>query len=420
MALAVPLGEVMRSAFRTLRRRLLPAATAMVLAVMPAMAAISVGPEVGKPLQAAGEALSKKRYDQALKEVEKAASVKTIKPEEKWAVEQMRAAIYKAQGKFNLAANAFEAATKLVPLSPEEQAGALETLSQLWYRHGDFAKSAVYGEKALAAGRRSEAFRQMLAEAYYRSKNPAKASQLCKALVEEARAAGRKPNGEVLQLLAASEFGTGNTDGYIKTLHQQLARESTRDNWQRLFDAMEKQKRIPERLDLDWARLWLAADAYENPDSYMEAAQRAAVEGVPGEAVAILDKGWQSGLLGQPGPKLERQERLRAYAREQVEAQKKEIDTLQQEAVAAKDANALAKLGMARAMLGQVDTGINLLQQALKAKPRMPARTRLWLGILYYKAGQPKLAEQILAAIPADTDEARLAPLWVLLGQAKR
>lgn len=411
----------MRSvALVALRRRLLPAAMVMALAVLPALAAISVSPEVGAPLQAAGEALGKKRFDQALKEVEKAAAVKTIKPEEKWAVEQMRAAIFKAQGKFNLAANAFEAATRLVPLSAAEQAGALETLSQLWYRHGDFAKSAAYGEKALAAGRQSEAFRQMLAEAYYRSDNPAKASKLAQALVNEARAAGRKPNADVLQLLAASEFGTGNVDGYIKTLRQQLATQSSRDNWQRLFDAMEKQKPIPDRLDMDWVRLKLAADAYENPDSYTEAAQRAVVEGLPGEAVSILDKGWQAGLLGQPGPKLERQERLRAYAREQVEAQRKEMDEQQRQTIAAKDTNNLAKLGMARAMLGQLDQGIDLLQQSLKGKPRLPARTRLWLGILYYKAGQPKLAEQTLAAIPADSDEARLAGLWVLLAQGKR
>jgi hypothetical protein len=50
----------------------------------------------------------------------------------------------------------------------------------------------------------------------------------------------------------------------------------------------------------------------------------------------------------------------------------------------------------------------------------LPARTRLWLGILYYKAGQSKLAEQTLAAIPADSDEARLSTLWPLLAQGKR
>lgn len=410
----------MRSALRTLRRRLLPAAAAIALVALPAMAAISVSPEVGKPLQAAGEALAKKRYDQALKEVDKAAAVKPITPEEQSAVEQMRAGIYRLQERFDKSAIALEASIKLVPLPPDQQAGALETLSQLWYRHGDFAKSAAFGEKALAAGARSDAFRQMVAEAYYRSNNPAKSSKLAQALVDEARAAGRKPDGHILQLLAASEFGTGNTDGYIKTLRQQLATESSRDNWQRLFDAMEKQKPIPERLDLDWARLKLAADAYENPDSYMEAAQRAVVEGVPGEAVAILDKGWQSGLLGQPGPKLERQERLRAYARENADTLKKSIDEQQRQAIAAKDANALAKVGMARAMFGEVNVGIDLLQQALKGKPRMPARTRLWLGILYIKAGQPKLAEQTLAAIPADSDEARLVPLWMLLAQAKR
>ncbi|MDG5494776.1 tetratricopeptide repeat protein [Niveispirillum sp. BGYR6] len=411
----------MRSvALVALRRRLLSAATVMALAVLPALAAISVSPEVGTPLKAAGEALAKKRYDQAVKEVEKAAAVKSITPDEKWAVEQMRAAIYKAQGQFDKAAIAFEAAIKLVPLPPDQQAGALETLSQLWYRHGDYAKSAAFGEKALAAGARSDGFRQMLAEAYYRSKNFAKSSKLAQAMVTEAQAAGRKPDAHMLQLLAASEFGTGNTDGYIKTLRQQLAAQSSRDNWQRLFDAMEKQKPIPDRLDMDWIRLKLAADAYENPDSYTEAAQRAAAEGTPGEAVTILDKGWQSGLLGQPGPKLERQERLRAYVREQADAQKKAIDEQQRQAIAAKDANALAKVGMARAMLGQLDQGIDLLQQALKGKPRLPARTRLWLGMLYYKAGQPKLAEQTLAAIPADSDEARLSTLWPLLAQGKR
>lgn len=404
----------------TMRWFLLPiAALAVVLVpsvfmVFPGKAEIAVSREVGLPLQAAREALDKKRYDVALKEVDKARAVAAITAQEKWAAEQMRAAIYKAQGRFDLAANAFEAATTLVPLSAADQGGALETLSQLWYRAGDYGKSAAFGEKAMAAGRRSDAFRLMVAEAYYRSKDPAKAARLAQSVVDEQRKAGRSPSPELLQLLAASEFGSGNVEGYIKTLRQQLATDRSKQNWLRLFNAMERAKPIPERLDLDWARLRLAAGAYENPESYAEMAQRAMVEELPAEAASVLEQGWKAGILGH-GPKLDRQQRLRDYAARQLEAQKQELDERQRQVLAGKDANAIAKLGMVRASLGQTDQSIALMQQALKGKLMSPAVVRLRLGMLQYKAGQTQAAAQTMAALPAGSDEARLGGVWALL-----
>ncbi|MFY8094717.1 MAG: tetratricopeptide repeat protein [Niveispirillum sp.] len=408
------------------RRRLLPlvalAAALMgppVLLSPPALAAgpeITVSPEVGVPLQAAKAALSAKRYDQALTEIEKARAVTTATAQEKWAIELTRAAIYKAQSRFDLAANAFEAALSLVPMSADDQGGALETLSQLWYRAGDYAKSAGFGEKAMAAGRRSDAFRQMVAEAYYRSKQPQPAAKLAKALVEEQRKAGRAPSQDILQLLAASEFDSGNSAGYIKTLREQIQNgDNSKLTWLRLFDAMQREKPIPERLDLDWARLRLAAGAYENPDSYTEMAQRAMVEELPAEAEAVLAKGWALGILGKPGPKQERQQRLRDYAARQIDAQKQGLEERQRQVLADKDANAVAKLGMIRASLGQVDQGIALLQQALKGKLMSPAAVRLRLAMLQYRAGQAQAAAQTLASLPAGSDEARMGQIWALL-----
>ncbi len=222
-------------------RSLLSAAAVTLLLSLPLAAAptITVSREVGLPLQAAKEALAANRFDAALAAIDKAAAVPTITAEEKWAVEQTRAAIFKAQGRFDKAAIAFEAATSLVPLSAADQAGVLETLSQLWYRAGNYAKSAEFGEKAMAAGRLSDAFRQMVAEAHYRAKEPAKAAKLAQALIEDQRKAGRAPSAEVLQLQAASEFGSGNIEGYTKTLKQQLRTDRSKENWLRLFNAMQ-------------------------------------------------------------------------------------------------------------------------------------------------------------------------------------
>ncbi|MFV3074972.1 hypothetical protein [Niveispirillum fermenti] len=414
-----------RTRLPALRRRLLPFAIVSALLVPPVSlvgpvaADIAVSREVGLPLQAARAALDGKRYDTALREVDKARAVKTITAQEKWAVEQMRAAIYKAQGRFDLAANAFEAATTLVPLSAADQAGALETLSQLWYRAGNYGKSAGFGEKAMAAGRRSEAFRLMVAEAYYRGKEPAKAAALARSLAEEQRKAGRRPSPEVLQLLAASEFGSGDNEGYIRTLRQQLQTDDSKENWLRLFDAMARAKPVPERLELDWARLRLAAGAYEHPDSYTEMAQRAMVDELPAEALAVLDQGWKMGILGH-GPKLERQQRLRDYATRQVTAQKEGLAERQRQVLAGKDANAMARLAMAQASLGQSDQAIALMQQALKGKLLSPAQVRLRLGMLQYRAGQTQAAAQTMASLPAGSDEARLGSVWALLYQRNR
>ena len=403
-----------------MRRRLNPLslialAVMLILKGVPAGAAdIVFSREVGLPLLAAREALNNKRYDAALAEVDKARAVPSITAPEKWAAEQMRAAIYKAQGRFDQAAIAFEAAIGLVPLSPNDQAGALETLSQLWYRAGDYSKAAAFGEKALAAGGRSDAFRQMVGEAYYRNKEPVKAGKLLQALADEQRKAGKSPSPEVLQLLAASAFGSGDTQNYITTLRQQLTLSNSKDNWLRLFDAMARAKPIPERLDLDWARLRLAAGAYENPESFVEMAQSALVEELPAEAAQVLDQGWRAGILGK-GPDLARHQRLRDYAAQKLADQKQGLDTQQQAALASKDANALARLGMARASLGQLDQGIDLMQQALKGKLLSPAVARLRLGMLQYRADQGKAAAQTLAALPANSDEARLGELWALL-----
>ncbi|KPF82547.1 hypothetical protein IP70_21395 [alpha proteobacterium AAP38] len=395
---------------------LLSAAALSLLLSLPVAAAptLTVSREVGLPLQAAKEALAANRFDAALAAIDKAAAVPTITAEEKWAVEQTRAAIFKAQGRFDKAAIAFEAATSLVPLSAADQAGALETLSQLWYRAGNYAKSAEFGEKAMAAGRLSDAFRQMVAEAYFRAKEPAKAGKLAQALIEDQRKAGRAPSAEVLQLQAASEFGSGNIEGYIKTLKQQLRTDRSKENWLRLFNAMQQAKPVPEKLDLDWARLRLAANAYENPDSFTEMAQRAMVEELPAEAAAVLERGWSLGILGK-GPKQDRHERLRDYATRQLAAQKDGLTARQQEVAASKDANSMAKLGMILVSLGQTDQGIAMMQQALKGKLLSPNVVRLRLGMVQYRVGQTKAAAQTMAALPQGSDEARLAEVGALL-----
>jgi tetratricopeptide (TPR) repeat protein len=236
-------------------------------------------------------------------------------------------------------------------------------------------------------------------------------------MIEDQRKAGRTPSPEVLQLQAAAEFGAGNIDGYIKALRQQLRTDHSKENWLRLFNAMQQAKPIPERLDLDWARLRLAAGAYENPDSFTEMAQRAMVDELPAEAAAVLERGWSLGILGK-GPKLDRHERLRDYAAKQLAAQKQELADRQREVMAGKDANAMAKLGMVLVSLGQTDQGIAVMQQALKGKLLSPAVVRLRLGMVQYRAGKAKEAAQTMALLPAGSDEARLAEVGALLYRA--
>lgn len=383
----------------------------------PAPAQETVSAAVGKPVQAAQAHLERKRYKSALAQLSKADKVKGKSRYEAFVIDQTRAAVYQAMGRHGQAAKALEEALDSGQVSKTDRAQRFEALAQLWYRAGDHARSASYGDKALAAGRGDDAFTTMVAQAHYQAGDHGRAAALLAKLLAAQEKGKREPDAAMLQLLAAARYQTGDTAGYADALRDMVAYHPSPEAWARLMGTLEATNAFPDRLDLDLDRLKLAAGLLRDAQAYSGMAQDAMVAGLPGEAVQVVERGFAAGVLGQ-GPAAERHERLRAYADQQAATQRDALPGMEREAMAAASGEPLARVGLAKAGLGHPKQGASLLAQALaKGDLRDPDATRLRLGVVQLAAGQRDAAEATLAALPAETPEARLGSLWLLLEQ---
>ncbi len=383
----------------------------------PAPAQETVSAAVGKPVQAAQAHLERKRYKSALAQLARADKVKGKTRYEAFVIDQTRAAVYQAMGRHEQAAKALEEALASGQVSKADRAQRLEALAQLWYRAGDYTKSASYGDKALAAGKGDDAFITMVAQAHYQAGGHERTAEMLTGLLAAQEKARREPDAAMLQLLAAARYQVGDTAGYADALREMVAHHPSPEAWSRLVGTLEATNAFPDRLDLDLDRLKLAAGLLRDPAAYGSMAQDALAARLPGEAVQVVEKGFAAGVLGQ-GPAAERHERLRAYADQQAATQRDALPVMEREAAAAASGDPLAHVGMAKAGLGDPREGAALLAKALaKGDLSDPSATRLRLGVVQLAAGQRDAAEATLAALPADTPEARLGSLWLMLEQ---
>ena len=139
----------------------------------------------------------------------------------------------------------------------------------------------------------------------------------------------------------------------------------------------------------------------------------------PGDAKAILDKGYAAGALGKDA-QAERENRLATMASRQVSDDAKTL--AQQESDAAKAADGLAaeKLGEAYASYRQYEKAIAAYQQALqKGGLEHGDDAKLHLGIAELTGGQEAKARETLNGVSGNDGTHALAQLWLIHGKAQ-
>ena len=164
------------------------------------------------------------------------------------------------------------------------------------------------------------------------------------------------------------------------------------------------------QLDLD--RLKVATKTLTNPGELMEMAELSLTEGLAGEAKRVLDDGFASGLLGKNGDAA-RQQRLRALAAQRAADAPKDLTAAESNATAAKDPDALVKVGFGWVELGQFDKGLALMQKGIAMGGlKRPADASLHYGIALIQAGQKPKAAQAFRGATGNDGTSDLARLW--------
>lgn len=377
-----------------------------------------VGAKVGKPLKEAQELAQKGKFQDALAKVKEAQAIADKTPFETFTINEFLGYVAVNLKDYATAAKAYEATINSGLVPTDQYAQRLKATAQLYYQVKNYPKATEYSNRYLKEVGPDSELSLMIAQAYYLTQDYAKAATAVNQVIDAAAKAGKPVKEDWLQLAMSAEFKLGDMAAVQKSLKSLVARYPSAEYWQQLLDIMQRQPGLSDRNNLDIYRLRNATGALKAGDEMVEMAQLAIQAGLPGEAEAVLEKGFATNVLG--GNNKERELRLLNMAKSQAATDQKSLPAFDKEAAAAKTGDADVKLGEAYMSYGQYDQAIAAIQRGIaKGGLKNSDDAQMRLGLAYLKAGKKAEALTAFRAVKSDPRLAEIAGLWTIIaGQA--
>ena len=374
-------------------------------------------PEVGKPIQAAIDALKQKRGKEALARAREAQAVSNKSPYETYIVDRVIGQAAAVAGEASTAAHSLEAAANSSAAPEAERKAVLGAAAGQYYLLKEYGKSAELASRYMRDGGSDRSVRTIYVQSLYLSNNFAAAAKAIAADVEAEEHAGRAPPEDQLQLLANAYNQQKDTAGYARTMEKLVAYHPKREYWQTVIYSVTARPGYSDRLAIEVVRLKIATGTMKTVEEYVESAQLSLQEGFPLEATKIIEQGYSAGVLGT-GPDSARHKRLKDLAAKSLAEDEASLVKSPQ---TAKDGKALFNEGFNFVLHGKHDKGLEMMEQGLKLGTgfRRIDHAKLQMGYAYFLAGQKQKAQQAYRRVQGDDGALTLARLWIIkLGQA--
>ena len=374
----------------------------------------AVRPEVGKPLQAAIEALKAKRGREALARAREAQEVPNKTPYETYLVTRVLGQAAAAAGESATAGAALESAANSAAAPQADRPQLLAVAAAQYYAAKEYGKAAAAATHYFQYGGSDKTIHTIYVQSLYLGGNYGAAAREVAADVEAEERAGKTPSEEQLQLLANAYLQSKDNAGYGRAVEKLVAYYPKRDYWQNAIYNVATRPGFNERLQIDVARLKFDLGLLQKADEYLEFAQLSLIEGFPAEATKVIDKGYAAGVLGT-GPEAARHKRLKDLAAKNLAEDRKNIMQAEKQEPA-KDGKTLFNDGFNLVLYGKADKGLAMMQEGIKLGGgfRRPDHAKLQLAYAYHLAGQNEKALQMFKSVQGTDGAAALARLWVL------
>ena len=390
----------------------------LVAAIPNAHAQEKVRPEVGKPLQAAQDLMKSNKFKDALARVREADAVPAKTPYESYMIERMRASAATGAKEGDTAIKAYEAVVASGKAPAADQIKIIEALATGYYNARDYPSAIKWGARYFKEGGTGGQIRTLMIQSQFQSGDFAASARESLTDIEADEKAGRAPAEDKLLLLANSYLRQKNNSGYIATIEKLLNYYPKKSLWADIISRLQKKPGFSDRLALDVYRLQLATGNLSSTSDYMEMAQLALQAGFAAEGKKVIEEGFSSGALGK-GAEADRHKRLRDLANKKIAEAEKSAAAELADANAAKDGNALVRLGYSQVTAGQAAKGVESIETGIKKGGlKRPEDARLYLGMAYIQAGQKAKGISILKSIRGyEGGVGDIANLWVLYAQ---
>jgi tetratricopeptide (TPR) repeat protein len=235
--------------------------------------------------------------------------------------------------------------------------------------------------------------------------------------LEKAVAAAQKAGkpaatiGKLLEALNSAYFETKNDVKRVQTLHRLMAVAPKASVFKQLASAYELESKKDPVIMVNVYRLGSSRGLLSD-EHYAKYAEVALDLASPGEAVAMLEKGMASGAI----KKDDRNNRLLADAKAQVERLKTGLAQLERETMATKNGESEAKLAIAYFTLKNYAKAVEAGKRGIdegKDKLRRPDDLNMLLGIALMETRKPADAKNAFKAAAAANEKiSGIADLW--------
>jgi hypothetical protein len=374
----------------------------------------TVSPEVGKPLQAAQAAIKEKKYSEALSKLKEADAVAKKTPYEEGLIEQLRLIAAVGGEEPGTAAKAYDALSSAGTLNPQQKVQFAQAIAGAYFKAKEYQNSATWTGRYFQAGGTDLTMHSLLAQAYYLNNDFANTAKASNEAIEAYNKAGQQAPETLYQLVTSAATKSGDKKAYTAALEKLTAAYPKPDYWLDLVHQTANKPGVSGKLDLDLYRLEDNLGLLSKPNDYMEYAELAIQAGLPGEAQAVVDKGYKANVLGQ-GSEAERHGRLRDMAKRSVDADKPGLAAAETEAGKKADGTGLVNTGMDYYGYGQYDKALSLIQAGIaKGGLKNPDEAKLHLGIVQLAAGKKADAVATWKSMKPGEPATEIARLWLI------
>lgn len=365
-----------------------------------------------KPIQATQEAYNTKNWSELLAKVAEIEAVDVEKSEyDKFWIHEFKGIGLANLKQYDKAAPELEAALNSPCMNDADKPQRLKLLMQIAYQGKDYPKAIDFGNRAYQANQDPE-IGVYIANAYYITDDFQNTKRVMSEVVAKQEGAGKAPDEQTYRILQSACLNLKDEPCVNEQIEKLVAHYPKPTYWADLINSLLRASRNDKEL-LNILRLADGADALRDAAQYLEFAQLAMAQGLPGEAQAAIEKGTSKGVFS--GREKEHATRILAEAKQAVTLDKSTLDKQDASARAKTTGDADVKLGAAYLSYGDLTKAVESLQRGLgKGGVKNPDEANLLLGIAHRRANNQAEAEKAFSAVTQDPAMARIARLWLL------
>lgn len=417
MARAFTFRDIVLSGVAVLGVVTLPAASSRFVPVAEAASSSAdvLSNAVGKPLQAASAAFSRKNYAKAMASVATADAVKGKTEYESYTINQMRAAIASASGDHTAASRAYQALIASSRSTVTEKHQMMMALATNAYMAKDYGQAVTYIRQYLKSAGPDAPMQNLLVQAYYLQNDFANAAKTQRDVVDAVIHAGHKPSENALQFLATCYHQTHQADQETHAYVLLAKYYPKPEYWERLIHDLAVQPKMAPSLRFNLMRLRAVTGTLKTPSAWVDMSERAVQIGLPQLGLKLLDQGLEARVIGG-GADASRMQRLRSLMVSRVKDITAQFAQARKNAASDLTGRAAVTTGYNLILSGQIDDGTRLMQEGIsKISGADRAIAQLGYAMALRDAGRADRAIKAFDSVSGEATAENLAQLWEII-----